>query len=169
MIKKKIIEFLKTREFISVATCDFAGRPNAASKFILRLEDNAIYLVDYIIGRTCHNLKANPRASLSFVDTNTLTGYQINGPVEIIDKGPEYETAIKELRQKEIDLSTRRIIEGVTKGKSHQAYEVATSEKSIIFKVKMEEVVEMRTSGTLKREKYDETKRISDGNREPSL
>jgi len=153
MIKKRALDILKHREFISVATCDFHGRPNAASKFVLRIENDSIYLVDYIIGRTFQNLRINPRASLSFVDVESLTGYQINGPVQIIEHGLEYEKAVKELKAKEIDLSTRRIIEGVTKGKPHAADSLATAEKSVIFKVIIEEAVEMKASGEKKIEK----------------
>ena len=151
-MNKKLIQLLSEREFVSVATCNFDGRPNAAPKFLLKFHDNFIYLVDYIIGRTFHNLKVNPRASISFMDTNSLVGYQLNGKVEVIESGPEYEIFVKELFQREIDLSARRIVEGVTKGKSHEGYELTISDNIVIFKVKVEEIVEMSSSGVLKRE-----------------
>jgi predicted pyridoxine 5'-phosphate oxidase superfamily flavin-nucleotide-binding protein len=153
MINKILKELIESREFISLASCDLSGRPNAAPKFLLKVSGDYLYLVDYIIGRTFSNLQINPRASLSFIDSNTLIGYQINGRVEIIDSGAEYEEIIKELHHKQIDLSIARVIEGVTKGKAHKSYEVAIPEQFVIFKVKMEEIVEMRPSGTLKREK----------------
>ena len=153
MINKSLEELIESREFISLATSDLNSRPNAAPKFLLKIEGDCLYLVDYIIGRTFANLQINPRASLSFIDSNTLIGYQINGQVEIIDSGPEYKQMIKELQHKQIDLSIARVIEGVTKGKAHKSFEVASPDQFVIFKVKMEEVVEMRPSGTLKREK----------------
>ena len=73
--------------------------------------------------------------------------------MEIIKSGAEYATVLKELQAKEIDLSTKRVIEGVTRGKAHQTYEVAIPEKFVIFKVKVDEIVEMSPRGTLKREK----------------
>ncbi|MCX5696669.1 MAG: pyridoxamine 5'-phosphate oxidase family protein [Candidatus Omnitrophica bacterium] len=153
MINKKIIELLEDREFISVATCDFDGRPNAAPKFLLKIEGNFIYLIDYTIGRTFTNLHSNPQASLSFVDTNTLVGYQINGRVEVIEAGSEYEAIAKELLQRQVDLSTKRIIEGVTKGKRHGNYELSIADTFVVFKVKIEEITEMGPSGMLRREK----------------
>ncbi|MFA5350979.1 MAG: pyridoxamine 5'-phosphate oxidase family protein [Candidatus Omnitrophota bacterium] len=153
MINKCLRELIESREFISLASCDLSGRPNAAPKFLLKVEGDYLYLVDYIIGRTFSNLQINPRASLSFIDSNTLIGYQINGRVEIVDAGPEYREVIKELQDKQIDLSITRIIEGVTKGKGHKSFEVEIPDQFVILKVKMEEVVEMRPSGTLKREK----------------
>lgn len=155
-MNKKVSELLKSREFVSVATCDLAGRPNAAPKFVLRLENNFIYLVDYIIGRTSRNLEVNPRISISFMDNHTLMGYQLNGSVEIIAKGQAYEALVKDLSQKELELSTRRIIEGVTQGKSHAGFELSLSERFVIFKVKVEEIVEIASSGTLKTEKLCE-------------
>ena len=152
MINKNVKALIESRDFISVATADLENRPNAAPKFLLKIQGNFIYLVDYIVGRTYHNLMVNPRVSLSFFESATLTGYQINGHVEIIDQGVEFNTVLNELRVKEIDLSTKRVIDGVTKGKVHQAYEVTIPEEFVILKVKVEEVVEMSPSGMLKRE-----------------
>lgn len=155
-MNKKVFELLKKRGFVSVATCDLEGRPNAAPKFILKLENNFIYLVDYSIGRTSRNLRLNPRISISFMDNDTLMGYQLNGSVEIIDSGQEYDALVKELSQKELELSTRRIIEGVTKGKPHEGFELSLSEEFVIFKVKVGEIVEIASSGTLRTEKICE-------------
>jgi predicted pyridoxine 5'-phosphate oxidase superfamily flavin-nucleotide-binding protein len=153
MINKNIIALIESKEFISVATCDLEARPNAAPKFLLKVEASYIYLVDYIIGQTFRNLKINPRVSLSFFDNNTLVGYQINGQVQIIDRGPEYLAAFDDLARKEIDLSTTRIIDGVIKGQAHKAYEVAASKQFVILKIKVEEIVKIHASGILQREK----------------
>ncbi len=153
MINKSIQELIESREFISVASSDLDGRPNAAPKFLLKVESSHLYLVDYIIGRTFRNIKINPRVSLSFFDINSLVGYQINGQVEIIDSGLEYQAALQDLQRKEIDLSATRIIDGVIKGQPHKAYEVAASKQFVILKVKVEEIVQMHPGGTLQREK----------------
>ena len=69
MLTEKISDFLKRRSFISVATCDFNGRPNAVPKFLLKIDDDYIYLVDYTFGRTYENLKINSKVSLAFMET----------------------------------------------------------------------------------------------------
>jgi predicted pyridoxine 5'-phosphate oxidase superfamily flavin-nucleotide-binding protein len=152
MISKAIKELLESREFISVASCDLVARPNAAPKFLLKIEGNYLYLVDYIIGKTFRNLKVNPRVSISFFDNDALVGYQLNGKVEIIDRGSEYQQALDLLQRKEVDLATTRIIEGVIKGEPHKAYEVAASKQFVVLKVKIEEAVQIKSSGTLQRE-----------------
>ncbi len=153
MLKAKAVEFLKTREFVSVATADFAGNPNAAPKFLLKIEGDFIYLIDYIIGRTWENIKINPKASLSFMDPDSLKGYQISGAVEIIDKGKVYDQILKELSKKKLDSSIKRIIEGVYRGKRHESFEISLPERFVVFKIKLEEIVEIGPYGELKREK----------------
>ena len=153
MLSRTVSDFLKTREFVSVGTCDLKNRPNAAPKFILKLEGNFIYLVDYTFGRSYENLKVNPKISLSFTNTEVLKGYQVNGSVELIESGPVYESIAAELVKKEVSLSTDRIIKGVSTGRHHENFEVTIPEKFVIFKVKIEEVAELSYGGGVKREK----------------
>ncbi len=136
-----------------MATCNFEGRPNAAPKFILKFEDGCVYLVDYTIGRTWENLKINPNVSLSLMDQDALIGYQLNGSVEIIDKGPQYRILFDEFKKKEIDLSVRRITEGISRGRKHETFEVLFPERFVVFKVKLEDWAEIVPSGGLRREK----------------
>jgi predicted pyridoxine 5'-phosphate oxidase superfamily flavin-nucleotide-binding protein len=152
MLTPKIYHFLKKLEFINVATCDFQGRPNAAPKLILKCENNFIYLIDYTIGKTWSNITKNPKVSLSFAETDNLMGYQVNGSVEIIDKGLKYKQLLKELSAKEISLSAERIIRGIRKGKKHEIYEVEIPKNIVIFKVEIEEFVEIGPKGELIRE-----------------
>lgn len=153
MINSAIKTLIEARGFISVASCGLDNRPNGAPKFLLKVDSSHIYLVDYIMGQTFRNVKVNPRVSLSFFDNSALMGYQINGRVEIIDSGNEYDLALKDLERKEIDLSTTRIIDGVTKGRVHKAYEVTVSEEFVLLKVVVEEIVQIQPTGKLKREK----------------
>jgi len=157
-IDEKIMDLIRKREFVNVATCDHANRPNAAPKFVLKLDRNYIYLVDHTIGRTWRNLKINPRASLSFIDTNTLNGYQINGSVEIIEKGLEYKKIHDELLNKQISLTAKHIIEEVRGEGRHDNFEVALPERFVIFKVMLEEVVEIFSKGKVVRNKISKTR-----------
>lgn len=152
MLLKQVSDLLKHREFISVATSDLGSNPNAAPKFFLKVEGHFIYLIDYSIGKTCRNLKDNPKVSLSFMDTENLIGYQINGIAQIIETGLEFERILKEMLEREISLSTKRIIEGISQGKRHSTFEVAISDKFIILKIEMKELVELGHKGELRRE-----------------
>ncbi|HOX09416.1 MAG TPA: pyridoxamine 5'-phosphate oxidase family protein [Candidatus Omnitrophota bacterium] len=154
MIAKKINELIKDMDFVQMATCDMDGRPNVAPKFFLKAEGGHIYMVDFVIGRTFRNLNINPKASISVVDYKNLTGYQVNGAVEILSEGAEYEKAAKEFLDKEIRLSTKRIVEGVKKGERHNSFEAAFPNRIVVFKVSIDEAVEICPGGELKKEGY---------------
>ncbi len=152
MLKERIQELLREREFIYVATSDFNHRPNAAPKFLLKIEENCIYLVDHVIGTTFRNLKLNPQTSLSIMDRDTLHGYQVNGTVEMLARGEEYDSMIQELHRKEIQLTTERVIEAVRTGKRNKNFEVAFPKEVVIYKVEIQDIVEISPEGRLNRE-----------------
>lgn len=154
MLSVKLKKLLSETEFVSVATCDFDAKPNVAPKFILKNDDYFLYLVDYVIGKTWKNIAINPKVSISTMDLDTLFAYQINGAVEIIEKGPVYKDLIEELSKKQISFSTNRIVEGVRKYKAHENFELSFPEYVIFFKIKIEEIVEIGPTGLLKRTKY---------------
>ncbi len=148
----KVHEFIKKRTFINVATCSLDNKPSNVSKLVLKLEHNNVYLVDYSIGKTYRNLKHNPYASLAFFEPDKLIGFQLNGPVEVIESGEAYEKIAHELTAKEVSLSTERILKAVTSGQKHESFELVGKRKFVIFKVKVEEIVEISYSGEVKRE-----------------
>ena len=152
---KKALVFLKEREFVVVATADKAGKPNCAPKFLLKIDGESIYFIDYSIGRTAGNLRINPKVSLSFMDINSLFGYILNGRAEIIEKGEIYDECLKDLREKEIDLSVERIVKGVQNGKVHNSFESEIPECFLIYKVKIEEGCEITPRGVIERESRD--------------
>jgi predicted pyridoxine 5'-phosphate oxidase superfamily flavin-nucleotide-binding protein len=154
MIAKKINELIKDMGFVAMATCDLDGRPNVAPKFFVKADGGHLYLVDYVMGRTSQNLKVNPKASISVVDERNLTGYQVNGAVQVLSDGEEYEKAAHEFLDKEINLSTKRIVEGVKKGERHNSFEAAFPNKIVVFKVSIDEAVEIGPGGELKKEGY---------------
>jgi predicted pyridoxine 5'-phosphate oxidase superfamily flavin-nucleotide-binding protein len=152
MIIKKLDEILKNREFAYVATVNSKGEPNAAPKFLLKKEGQFLYMVDHVMGMTYKNLKVRSFASVTVMDPNTLIGYQINGPVEIIEKGRVYKKLLKEIMDKEIKLTAKRIIEDVRGMARNEAFEISFPERLVIFKLKISRITEIRTSGKLKRE-----------------
>ena len=155
IFNQKIAGFLEGRTFISVATSDLNNKPNAAPKFILKVGDDLVYLVDYNFSRTWENIKLNPRVSMSFIDSQTLFGYQINGAVKLIEKGPEYEKIVGELSAKKIQHSVERIIEGLHKEHKHQGFEIDMPERFVIYKISVQEVLEISPKGDVKSHKLE--------------
>lgn len=153
IISRGVRGFLQNQEFINIATCDFDNRPNVAPKFLLKIEADYIYLADYVLGRTYRNIRINPLVSIATVNMDTLTGYQINGRAQIIEKDAEYEGLMEEFRKKQIQFSVSRIIEGVHKEARHGIFETSLPERIAVFKIRVEEIVEIIPTGKLKRKR----------------
>lgn len=152
MFSDKLRKLLRTREFLSIATADKEGQPNAVPKFLLKFEEPHIYLIDYTIGQSVLNLRSNPRASLSLMDVDNLEGYRLNGIAEIIENGEEHKKIAKELDRKSIQLSATRVIEGMRTGKKHEHYELEIPDKFVAVKVRVHDVVKIGARGDLFRE-----------------
>ena len=153
MILQKIAALLRQRTFLGIATASKNGEPHSATKFLLKIEDGTVYLVDYAIARTVENIRENPRASMSFMDLENLEGYRMSGPVSIIESGEEHDKILKEFEKMLIKLSATRLIEGMKSGKQNEHYELEIPNKVIILKVKVEEVIRIGRQGELFKEK----------------
>jgi len=152
MLIKEIASFLRTEKFLNIATTDLNNRPNAAPKFLLKIDNDLIYLVDYVKNTTLKNIRINPQASISFIDTNSLKGYQINGVVEVIDKGPICTKLLREYEKKQINFSTQRLIDSLHSEKLQRHFEVEFPSNAVILKIKVNEAVGIGLKGNLERE-----------------
>lgn len=153
MILEKITALLRKRNFLSIATADTRCEPHAAPKFLFKIEDGYVFLVDYAIAKTVDNLRVNPRASMSFMDLDSLEGYRLSGPAALVEEGPEHEKILAEFDKKLIRLSADRLIEGMKSGKPHEHFELEIPNKVIVIKVKLEEIVRIGRQGELFKEK----------------
>ncbi len=144
------LPFLAKGKFVNVATCSDERMPNVAPKLIAKTEKNIIYLIDYVIGKTYSNLKENPRVSLSFINDRTLTGYQMNGSVDILEFGEEFERFIEEFQKIKTDFTVERILLNVRTGEKAIPLDLSLPDQFAILKVKVIEIVEIGSSGSLK-------------------
>jgi predicted pyridoxine 5'-phosphate oxidase superfamily flavin-nucleotide-binding protein len=149
-------KLLSKIQFLHVATLSKDGQPNAAPKLILKVDDKAIYLVDCTIGKTWENLKKNSKVSLSFVDEESLKGYQINGEAVVLEGKSIGMELRKILEEKEVALTVKRIVSGIHEHKKHEDFEMGMSDKFVIFKINLNEVVEIGYKGNLTRQKLKE-------------
>ncbi len=146
-------ELLKGKEFLSLATADKTGKPNAAPKFLLKFEKPHVYLVDYSFATTTANLKVNPQACLSFMDIDNLEGYRVYGSVELIEQGKEFKRLAQEVERRNIQLSADRVIEASRTGKKYSHFALERPDKFIVIKFKIEESTKIGTRGDFYREK----------------
>lgn len=151
-ITDKIRQLLEKREFVSIATATLKGEPNTAPKFFFRTKGNFIYLIDYVVGQTVANLKENPRASISFMDLESLEAYRLNGTAKIIDEGKVFNKFFEEWNKKLIRFSTDRVLEAVRTGKKSHHFELEMAEKFVVLKIKVENAIKIGRRGEIWRE-----------------
>jgi len=151
ILAEETVRFLEANPFVNMASCGPDMRPNVSCKFFLRVDEDTIYLGDYNIDRTLANIMLNARTSLSIIDPATLVAYQINGEVDILEDEGKREHLLDEFNKKVIRFSTKRLIEGVQREKTHRAFETTFPEQIVIYKVTVNEVIEMRPTGELAR------------------
>ncbi len=153
MINEQVRKLLEDNLFINIATSDSDRRPNVAPKFLLKIDKCHIFLADYVISRTWRNLKENPQVSMSIVDHESLVGFQLNGKAQIVKDKKLYSELMQDLQKRQISQSSKRVVEGLHRGKKHINFEVVFSEKTAFFKIEVNEVVEISPTGELKIDK----------------
>ena len=151
LITEEVRELLENKRFVSIGTSDANGYPCVVPKFLITVDNDFIYLADYLIGPTFENLKVNPKISLAVIDTDALIRYQINGTSEIIDKGLEYDKLTNVLRNKELNFTVERVVKGVQTGKKDKNFEIAFPNRFIVIKIKIREIVKISSVGKLEK------------------
>jgi nitroimidazol reductase NimA-like FMN-containing flavoprotein (pyridoxamine 5'-phosphate oxidase superfamily) len=152
MIASKLKNILGNREFLSLATADLNGRPYSAPKFLLKTNKEFLYIANYVMGKIWRNLKINAKVSLDFINVDDLVGYQINGNAKILNNGIETQALTKIFQDRIVSFSAKRVVDGVQKGKVHQAFETSFPKKVCFIKIKVYEIVKISTTGELLRE-----------------
>jgi predicted pyridoxine 5'-phosphate oxidase superfamily flavin-nucleotide-binding protein len=91
--------FAKQGVFV-LGTADPNGIPNVVPVGAVRiLDDETIVVSDQYFHKTLDNLKANPKAAISFWETEKGEGYQIKGNATIRTEGKIYEDTAKWVRE----------------------------------------------------------------------
>ena len=143
MIPDKIIQLLVNAEFLCVATRNPSGNPCVANKFLIRCMKDSLYIGDFAKGKTWKNLKAHPYISIAIMDTHHLIDYQINGKAVLVNPGPDLKALTTAFSTKESRFSAKRLIEAVRKEKTQYTYEFPLPKHIVIWKIEVEEVVEL--------------------------
>ena len=151
LITEEVREILENKGFVSIGTSDAKGNPYVMPKFLITVDNDFIYLADYIIGPTFENLKVNPKVSLAVIDIKTLIRYQINGKAEIIDKGLEFDKLTNELKEKEVNFTVERVVKSIQTGKKDQNFELVFPNRFIVIKIKAKEIVKISSIGKLEK------------------
>jgi uncharacterized pyridoxamine 5'-phosphate oxidase family protein len=152
-IDKEVVGFMQEQEFLFVGTADNDCRPNTSAKILLKINQEYVYLVEYIKGRTFKNLTDNPRISLSAVNAKTIVGYRLYAEAVILTEGPEYDLLLKELNDKQIDVTAKSLISKLRKGVRSKSYAFAELVPVALIKAKIIEANQIMPTGQIRIEK----------------
>ena len=151
LLNGDVRDFLEKREFVYLATAAKDGHPYVAPKFLIHLDEDHIYLADFVLGRTIQNLKARAHASISVINMDNLIGYQINGTAKVFEEGAEYQKVLPLIEKRQMYFSVERIVEGVRAGKKHAHFEMGFPSKLAVIKFTVKEIINIAPDGRVDR------------------
>ncbi|MFH1061938.1 MAG: pyridoxamine 5'-phosphate oxidase family protein [Candidatus Omnitrophota bacterium] len=141
LIPSSIRKYLEESNWIALATCDAQGRPNVANKFFIKCEQDTVFLADYAKGTTCENIKRHPIAAFPIIDPENLIDYQLSGVAKVLDRSDLHHELIEQLKNRELDFSTQRVIAGIHRGKAHSTFEFPDISEAAIIRIRVNDIV----------------------------
>ena len=87
-IPPEIKEFIETQGIFAVGTVDGNNLPNVSPRIFFRVDDDAIYWIDFFKHKSFRNFEVNPLVTISVYNKEKLTGYQFRGTVSFIADEP---------------------------------------------------------------------------------
>lgn len=87
ILDQDILRLLEQSVLCWLATSSAAGQPNVSPKEIfLPYKNDSIIIANVMSPRSAKNLKANPKACVSFVNVFTQRGFQISGSAHCLSQ-----------------------------------------------------------------------------------
>ncbi len=119
-INRQIRQFFKSQGFTVVSTVGRDGMPHNACKGIIEISaDGKVYLLDLYKQKTYHNLKYNPRMSVTAVDEHGFRGYCLKGKAKLIPREKLSPRDIAAWEAKITGRITGRLIKNIRGERSH--------------------------------------------------
>lgn len=140
ILSQKVINFLKEQEFLTFATLNPRGKIHISIKGLIEVyPDGKLYILDLYHGRTYHNLKKNPWATVSAVDAHLFQGYALQGEAEIVNIENVDEDIHRKWEKNIARRVSRRLLRNVKRGVSSSKHPEASFPQPrylILFRVK---------------------------------
>ncbi|MCX5695477.1 MAG: pyridoxamine 5'-phosphate oxidase family protein [Candidatus Omnitrophica bacterium] len=145
-LSETVIHFLQRQGCVVVSSIDSRGFPHSACKAIVKIENNGtVYLLDAYQGKTFHNLKNNPLASVTSFDEDKFAGYCLKGRARILSKEELDAEIIKAWEERIVSRLTQRLLKNIQGGaKGHPGHPEALLPKpEHMIVIDVEEVVDL--------------------------
>jgi predicted pyridoxine 5'-phosphate oxidase superfamily flavin-nucleotide-binding protein len=105
-IPSEIKEFIEAQGIFAVGTVSGNNLPNVSPRIFFRVDEDAIYWIDFFKHKSFKNFQANPWVTISVYNKEELTGYQFRGTVKIITDEPAKSKIKESIIKKTLEKNT---------------------------------------------------------------
>ncbi len=105
-IPSEIKEFIETQGIFVVGTVSGNNLPNVSPRIFFRVDEDAIYWIDFFKHKSFKNFQVNPWVTISVYNKEELTGYQFRGTVKIITDEPAKSKIKESIIKKTLEKNT---------------------------------------------------------------
>lgn len=112
-IPSEIKEFIEKQGIFAVGTIGANNIPNVSPRIFFRVDEDAIYWLDFFKHKSYKNIQANPWVTISVFNKEDLKGFQFRGIVSFITdeltKSEIKESIIKRVLEKKLIGENKKI------------------------------------------------------------
>jgi len=105
-ISTEIKEFIETQGIFVVGTVNENHLSNISPRIFFRVDDNAIYWIDFFKHKSFRNFQTNPWVTISAFNKEELKGYQFRGIVSFITDEPTKSQIRESIIKKTLEKNT---------------------------------------------------------------
>ena len=104
-------DIITNSELFSLATASSTGVPNVVPvKFLRVVDETTIWITDNYFEKTLSNLQENPQVAFYIWSSDIKKSFQIQGTVEILQSGSDYENMKAMVREKKSTLPAKSLV-----------------------------------------------------------
>ena len=138
-ISKEIKEFIEEQGVFVVGTIGGNNLPNVSPRIFFRIDDEAIYWLDFFKHKSYKNIQINPWVTIAVFNKDELKGYQFRGTVSFITDEPTK----TEIKNSIIKTTLERNQSEKVKSLSNKEAEVIQFEIKVCYSLNPEEYSDM--------------------------
>ena len=116
-IPSEIKEFIEKQGIFAVGTIGADNIPNVSPRIFFRVDEDAIYWLDFFKHKSYKNIQANPWVTISVFNKDDLKGFQFRGIVSFITDEPTKseirESIIKRVLEKNSSEKIKKLSEKI--------------------------------------------------------
>jgi uncharacterized pyridoxamine 5'-phosphate oxidase family protein len=139
-IPNEIKEFIEEQGIFAVGTTGTNNLPNVSPRIFFKVDEDAIYWLDFFKHKSYKNIQANPWVTISVFNKDDLKGYQFRGIVSFITddlkKTEIKESIIKKILEKNSSDKIKKLSE-------KKEFQVIRFEPKVCYSLNPEEFTDM--------------------------